>query len=927
MDFIDADPALSGDDHSEEENDEVATLSDEELIDDESQEENGASDHAQLDQLMEQAEEEEEQRPVKTVKRKNTSGNNANPPKKKRILMQSDQEEEQEEQEEQKEQKEQDRYPNPQSVEEDEELRQEVNLTFADEVHHLIPLNEINYAYVVKNLGNPDLLTLSRHVLHELLHEMKDRSQSILEDVSTKTVTVEKIEGFLQTELNPHTTTHENIIQLISKHMASCLTILRCFKKLGICCQKSGNCEIENCNHCMECEDFGRISLQICNAVTVVKDELICWLKGNKYIGIRPSTDEDEAANVSVCQTLDIESNNFSPTQRLILRMLENLKTSNLRRYRDRIYKQIRLFVLQDVDGEEIVVKECVYYANLAKYNACTFVACYLTHSWEPECEIKQYVYRLADKSVDFQSFMDLTSCGAEHITKYLSACSDPDFRELAPNRMQRAFSNGILDFTRETFYIFNTTDQDKIPSHVVCTQYYDTPFPHHHFFTDEWENVPTPVFNKILRDQKLSVFVRFIFYAFMGRLLYPLREEDNWQVIFFIRGVAQSGKSTIGNIAKSFYKPEDVAVMSSNIEGTFGLDAIADMMLYICFEVTSSWNLPRADFQSIICGEDISVAGKLKKARTVSWSVPGLLLGNELGGELMRDSKGSIGRRLVVADFKNKITQADTELDKKLRSELPALIYKCFLAYKLLRNNCGTKTIWEILPKYFKVIQKEISIETNPIKEFLMNGDEVVFHPTLEVPRSVFEAKIRSYLAQKKVSMSRPDINDALKEYGIQLVHKTGTTTEGGRHKGVFLIGVGLKESNEAKNLEDDCEEVIIQNDTHDNEWNQADDDKEYTTETSKSNATPLLTAKFNDTFEYCMDPENAVQFVKAGPPPREMTIYQQLAPQTRTAPPPPSQAPPPTPQRKTRTAPSPQRKNRSAPTPAAPRVGFKIL
>ena len=64
MDFIDADPALSGDDHSEEENDEVATLSDEELIDDESQEENGASDHAQLDQLMEQAEEEAERKSV-----------------------------------------------------------------------------------------------------------------------------------------------------------------------------------------------------------------------------------------------------------------------------------------------------------------------------------------------------------------------------------------------------------------------------------------------------------------------------------------------------------------------------------------------------------------------------------------------------------------------------------------------------------------------------------------------------------------------------------------------------------------------------------------------------------------------------------------------------------------------------------------------
>ena len=146
-------------------------------------------------------------------------------------------------------------------------------------------------------------------------------------------------------------------------------------------------------------------------------------------------------------------------------------------------------------------------------------------------------------------------------------------------------------------------------------------------------------------------------------------------------RSVAQSGKSTIGNVVKSFFKCEDVAVLSSNIEKKFGLQAIIGRLVFICFEVTKNWGLSRDDFQSLISGEDMSIAFKNMEARTIKWSIPGLLLGNELGPWV--DAAGSLVRRLMVLHFKNRVTKMDPDLDVKLDKELPRLMYKCYWAYK----------------------------------------------------------------------------------------------------------------------------------------------------------------------------------------------------------------------------------------------------
>jgi hypothetical protein len=75
--------------------------------------------------------------------------------------------------------------------------------------------------------------------------------------------------------------------------------------------------------------------------------------------------------------------------------------------------------------------------------------------------------------------------------------------------------------------------------------------------------------------------------------------------------------------------------------------------------------NNPKPDFKSLISGEELSVAGKLKTARArvgvVIWKTPGVLSGNELGPWI--DSSGiSIRRRLFICEFNPHHGRSDRE-------------------------------------------------------------------------------------------------------------------------------------------------------------------------------------------------------------------------------------------------------------------------
>lgn len=198
----------------------------------------------------------------------------------------------------------------------------------------------------------------------------------------------------------------------------------------------------------------------------------------------------------------------------------------------------------------------------------------------------------------------------------------------------------------------------------------------------------------------------------------------------FLMKDTTVTHNSTIiTRVSKEFFHSIDVGTLSNNCEKKFGLSALKDKFLFIAPEIKGNIGLEQCDFQTIISGEDTSVAEKFKTAEAVRWKVPGLMAGNEPPG--YTDNSGSISRRLCVFNFKKKVAKANTQLGKKLLEEIPALLLKGNKAYIQAVQEYGKKDIWDssVLPKYFRKTKSEMAEQTNSLSHFLASG-KVVFGP-----------------------------------------------------------------------------------------------------------------------------------------------------------------------------------------------------
>jgi len=352
-------------------------------------------------------------------------------------------------------------------------------------------------------------------------------------------------------------------------------------------------------------------------------------------------------------------SEKLTPYQKVIIFLLDQMYRFRYRRRGTYVYKQMQSALLVAPDGTQHAEK---YTATLESslLPGWQMVALNDTHSWEPESTIEDAVNRLIDRYQNPEQWILLTQGAgtAAHAANYLKICFDHKFKELRTSRLIRSFDNGILEFDtagNATFHSF--ARNHPISGDLVCCRHYDQQqLDTRNLFMSHWWYIPTPMFQKILSDQGLQPPIAAVVYAFFGRLLYTLGELDKWQMIMFVKGVGNAGKSSIATVAKGMWDPDDVGVMSSNIEQKFGLDAIEQKRIFICYEVTTGWSLPRSDLQSLISAEAMSIPAKHKTARSVVWRVggahqiaAGLLLAAQQGWRfgVVGDSPSLLSNRL----------------------------------------------------------------------------------------------------------------------------------------------------------------------------------------------------------------------------------------------------------------------------------------
>jgi len=262
----------------------------------------------------------------------------------------------------------------------------------------------------------------------------------------------------------------------------------------------------------------------------------------------------------------------------------------------------------------------------------------YRTRAWNPLFTIEEFVYSLPKKESNFTNWKNFTSKGSifRDVIDNISKCTDAQFPEIKKRRHVWAFKNGVFvgkGWIPEIgaygcrFYPYKSEKFACLDPSIVACKYFDQQFDDFSHIED-WTKIPTPFFDSVLKYQKFEDEVCNWAYVMAGRLCFDVGELDGWQIIPFFKGIARSGKSTlITKVFKKFYENEDVGTLSNNIEKKFGLSAIKDSFMFIAPEVKGDLALEQAEFQSIVSGEDVSIAVKNKTAMSFDGS-PGVLGG-----------------------------------------------------------------------------------------------------------------------------------------------------------------------------------------------------------------------------------------------------------------------------------------------------------
>lgn len=275
------------------------------------------------------------------------------------------------------------------------------------------------------------------------------------------------------------------------------------------------------------------------------------------------------------------------------------------------------------------------------------------------------------------------------------------------------------------------------------------------------WRDIDTDDLDKVFKEQQIYDVDRVdenwnhgrvyeIVLAMMGRMLFDVNEMDEWQIALFLKGVAGSGKSTLLRVIKSFYNTNDVAIMSNNIEHKFGLHPLCNKYVTLCYEMRSNFGLDQAELQSIVSGEELTLAVKNKLANVAhTWKSPFAAAGNMMAN--WEDSQGSISRRFLMVEFVHQVVNSDPQLFSRLEKNIPNILLKCVRAYLELVKKHNTSNLWRRgdnppLPEYFHKTREAMTRTTNSLVSFLKSSGEVTLEQGMRMPWLVFKEMYNNY-------------------------------------------------------------------------------------------------------------------------------------------------------------------------------------
>lgn len=228
-------------------------------------------------------------------------------------------------------------------------------------------------------------------------------------------------------------------------------------------------------------------------------------------------------------------------------------------------------------------------------------------------------------------------------VVKFLDKYNEDGLPELIIDRNLLAFDNGVLLLSTAEF-VTEPADDPRTRGKVAR---------HHISAALDPLHTQTPLMDALVCFQMSKEAYSFL-RVMLGRLFFAVGQRDRWQVMPFLYGDSNTGKSTLLNVIKAMFSVEGIAIMSSNTEGTFGLESKHDRELLMFCDTPKEMSrvLNQQTWQSMVSGEAVEIPRKHQTAlQRVNWKVPMVWASNYIPD--YKDSAGAVARRIMVFKYR----------------------------------------------------------------------------------------------------------------------------------------------------------------------------------------------------------------------------------------------------------------------------------
>lgn len=282
-------------------------------------------------------------------------------------------------------------------------------------------------------------------------------------------------------------------------------------------------------------------------------------------------------------------------------------------------------------------------------------------------------------------------------------------FESLGYSRLAFEFKNGVYisknirsNNNKGRFIKRNTPEYGVIQPTLFTSSQSDAVFDSRQY--DHWSDIKTPYLDMIIDNQGFSDDVKKWMYILLGRLLYPLRLLDTWEVVIFICGEPTSGKSTLLNILAHIIGTEHIFEISHHTNKGFILGKCKDARLIIADKICDAFPLDPPTLDLMMRGKSVNTILPYRSIEKIIWDVPMICSGKE---KKAFERYNSVWERMITFDFVKPFAKKAVEnvdIDVALENESAKILRKINEAYlEAISNYRDIGDIKSVLPRYFK--------------------------------------------------------------------------------------------------------------------------------------------------------------------------------------------------------------------------------